>query len=268
MASRRIISRTDKPVTLPAIRPNAGIQADYRRRLLVLLREMADDIDRAVLAAYAEHPPEMATDSAADVFRMMFRRLATRWLRRFDDMAPKLASYFATAAKDRVDGSLKKILADAGWTVKLQMSAGVRDVLKATTTENVVLIKSIPQQHLTQVETLVMRSVAQGGNLAELKRNLLARYDISAKRAGLIARDQNSKATAAITRARQLEVGIDTAIWMHSHAGKVPRPTHKANDGKKYKISQGWLDPAIGKRIWPGTEINCRCFSKTVLPAA
>ena len=78
----------------------------------------------------------------------------------------------------------------------MQMSAGVRDVLKATTTENVVLIKSIPQQHLTQVETLVMRSVAQGGNLAELKRELLARYDISAKRAGLMERVGPGRVTA------------------------------------------------------------------------
>ena len=265
---RRIISRTGRPVTLPPIRPNAGIQAQYRRRLLALVDEMADDVQHAVLAAYAEHPPEIAQDSAADVFRMLFRRLAARWLRRFDDMAPKLASYFATAAKDRVDGSLKSILADHGWTVKLTMTPETRDVLKASVAENVALIKSIAQQHLTQVETLVMRSASVGGDHATLYKELRERYGATKRKAELIARDQNSKATSAITRARQQECGIEEALWMHSSAGAFPRQSHVDNNGNKYKVSEGWYDPAIKKYIWPGTEINCRCFARAVLPAA
>ena len=38
-------------------------------------------------------------------------------------------------------------------------------------------------------------------------------------------------------------MGVDEALWLHSHAGKEPRPTHLANDGKRYKISEGWYDP-------------------------
>ena len=265
--TRQLSSRTGRSVTLPPVHPNAGIRAAYRRSLTALAREMADDIERAVLSAYAEHPPEVAQDSAADVFRELFRRLAARWLKRFNEMAPKLAAHFAIATKDRVDGSLGTILKDAGWTVDLKLSAPVRDVLKATTAENMALIKSIASQHLTEVETLVMRSATVGGQLSELKKALATRYGITERRASLIARDQSSKATAAITKARQQEVGITEAIWMHSSAGKTPRPTHVANDGKKYTIADGWYDPAVKKRIWPGTEINCRCISRSILPA-
>jgi len=52
---------------------------------------------------------------------------------------------------------------------------------------------------------------------------------------------------------------------MHSHAGKEPRPSHLANDGKPYKIAEGWYDPDEKKYVWPGTLINCRCFSKPVV---
>jgi len=82
---------------------------------------------------------------------------------------------------------------------------------------------------------------------------------VTRRRAEFIASDQNSKATSNLRRVREIELGLDEAIWIHSHAGKVPRPTHVANDGKKFSLKDGWLDPAINKRIWPGTEPRCRC---------
>jgi len=34
----------------------------------------------------------------------------------------------------------------------------------------------------------------------------------------------------------------------------------------RYNIATGWFDPDARKYIWPGTEINCRCVSKAVIP--
>ncbi|KYF05143.1 phage head morphogenesis protein, partial [Salmonella enterica subsp. enterica serovar Typhimurium] len=75
-------------------------------------------------------------------------------------------------------------------------------------TENVNLIRSIPQQHLTQVETLVMQSVGRGRDLKTLTDELEKRYGITRRRAALIARDQNNKATSVMQSARQRSVGI------------------------------------------------------------
>ena len=71
-----------------------------------------------------------------------------------------------------------------------------------------------------------------------------------------------------MTRARQVEVGITEAIWMHSHAGKEPRPTHVANDGKRYKVAEGWFDPdpRVRRHIVPGELINCRCTTRSIVP--
>ena len=80
----------------------------------------------------------------------------------------------------------------------------------------------------------------------------------------LIARDQSNKANAVVSRARQLELGITDAIWMHSHAGKNPRKDHVAANGKRYKIAEGCL--ISGEYIQPGEEINCRCTSRPILP--
>jgi uncharacterized protein with gpF-like domain len=70
-----------------------------------------------------------------------------------------------------------------------------------------------------------------------------------------------------MNRARQEELGITEAVWLHSHAGKKPRPTHLANHGKRYNVAEGWFDPdpKVRKHIWPGELINCRCVSKSVV---
>jgi uncharacterized protein with gpF-like domain len=90
---------------------------------------------------------------------------------------------------------------------------------------------------------------------------------VTKRRAALIARDQNNKATAVFVRVRQKQAGIKKAMWLHSHGGKEPRKTHLANDGKLYDPQKGWFDPdpKVRRRIWPGELINCRCVSRSVV---
>jgi uncharacterized protein with gpF-like domain len=106
--------------------------------------------------------------------------------------------------------------------------------------------------------------VQAGRDLGYLSKELQDRYGITKRRAALIARDQNNKATAVITRVRQQELGVTECVWLHSHGGKHPRPSHVAADNKKYDVSKGmFLD---GKWTWPGVEVNCRCVARAVIP--
>lgn len=253
-----------------AVRPNAGLDALYRRKIERMVDEMAASVEYWVAAAYRKNTPEMADlamdEAPADALLRAVKNLAKRWLKRFEATAPKLATWFAQSAQQRSDAALARILRQGGFSVRWKMTKAATDVMKATIGEQVGLIKSIPSQYFTQVEGMVMRSVAAGRDLAPLARDLRKQYGVTKRRAALIARDQSNKATATITRVRQLELGLNKAIWLHSAGGKEPRPTHVANSGKVYDVSKGWYDPAIKKYIWPGTEINCRCVSKPVVP--
>jgi SPP1 gp7 family putative phage head morphogenesis protein len=111
-----------------------------------------------------------------------------------------------------------------------------------------------------------MRSVQSGRDLQQLARDLQREFGVTKRRAALIARDQNNKATAVFTRTRQLELGMTRAVWMHSHGGKEPRKTHLKMDGRGYDTRRGMWDPAESKYIFPGELINCRCVSKTIVP--
>jgi len=253
------------PVTIEAVRPNAGLEAQYRKQLNKLIEEMHNSILYWLSAAYKSNTPEMAQDASPAVeLRNTMRKLSRQWMRNFNKGANKLAKHFAKSVFDRTDDSLKAKLKKSGFSVEFKMTSSVNDVFQATVGEQVSLIKSIASKHLSEVEGMVMRSVTQGRDLGTLTKELKERYGLTKKRAALISRDQNNKATATINRARQEELGITEAIWMHSHAGKEPRPSHVAADGKKYKIADGmYLD---GKWTWPGVEINCRCVSRSVIP--
>lgn len=263
-ASSGITRAGQKDIILRPVHPNCGIEAAYRRRLRRLIEEMNDSFLYWIKAAYRAHPPATATmamdeSSAASQLRIAINKLTRQWKRNFDEAANELAKYFALAAHKRSDAVLRQILRKGGFSVRFKMTPAMKDVMKATIAEQVGLIKSIPQQYLVNVQGAVMRSVAAGRDLAPLAKEIEKQYGVTRRRAALIARDQNNKATASMTRVRQVELGIKEAVWLHSHGGRVPRPTHLANDGKRYDTSKGWFDPdpKVRRFIFPGELINC-----------
>jgi SPP1 gp7 family putative phage head morphogenesis protein len=257
-----------KAKVLRPVHPNAGIAAAYRARIVALLGAMARSYAYWIAAAYRASPPEIAQDaSPAAELNALLNRLGRHWQRRFNEAAPDLARYFTKSASRRSDAALKSILKKHGISVDFKMTAAMNDILQATVAENVGLIRSIPQQLHTKVQGLVMRSVQTGRDLSSLSRELQKQFGVTKRRAALISLDQNNKATSALMRARQTEMGIEEGQWLHSHAGKTPRRTHLSNHGKRFKLAKGWYDPdpRVKRHILPGELINCRCTWKPVV---
>lgn len=261
-----------KPKVLAPVHPNAGIAAWYRQELLKLIDEMNRSVEYWTTASYRANEPLIAQDELpAQALWKAMKLLRKRWEKNFAEAAPKVAKYFTQKVEKRSKTQLTRILGEAGWTVQFKMTRQQADGIRANIHENVSLIKSIPSKYFDQVEGAVMRSIQAGHDMGTLREYLQKQYGITKRRAVLIARDQNNKATAFLTRSRQDELGITEAIWLHSHGGKEPRPTHLANNGKKYNVKEGWYDPDAdgkgkGRYIHPGELINCRCVSKPIVP--
>ena len=261
----------NKPKTLKAIQPNRGVEAKYRKELQRLLGEMSASVEYWLTAGYRKHPPRVAAlvDVAQDAspsneIKKILDELAKRWLKKFDDAAPKIADAYLQGMFKASDSAMRKALKDAGFAVDFKMTRAVRDAFDASLAENVGLIRSIPEKYLQQVEGAVMRSYAAGRDLETMVKDIKKIYPVTNRRAELIARDQSNKANAVANRTRQLELGITEAIWMHSHAGKTPRPDHVAANGKVYNIAEGCK--ISGEYVQPGEMINCRCTSRPILP--
>lgn len=265
------INTSIQPV-LRAIRPNQGIRFRYQRQMLALIDEMDASILYWLAAQYKEAPPLLAQDARQSPSKAMqdkFRVVADRWRKRFNDAAPKIANAYLQGSFKATDSAMRMALKDAGLAVKFQMTPAMRDAFQASLNANVGLINSIPEQYLQQVEGVVMRGYAAGRDLQSMVKQLKTLYPKAANRAELIALDQSNKANAVVEAARRKELGIEAAIWMHSHGGKEPRPNHVAATGRIYNAARGC--PIRDEKgnlefIMPGEKIRCRCVSRSVLP--
>lgn len=260
-----LVSPTGRDQALRPVHANQGIEAAYRRRLDRLIDEMQRSLVYWLTAAYRRNVPEIAQDeSPAMALTKMMRRLAKQWQRRFDEAAQPVASEFAETSMSAADISLRNALRQKGFSVQFQLTRAANDVFQATVQENVGLIQSIAAEHLQDVQGMVMRSVTQGRDLEGLVEDLQKRYGVTKRRAAFIARDQNNKATATITRVRQQGLGIKQAKWRHSRGGKHPRKSHQDADGEIYDVDKGML--IDGEYIRPGELPNCRCVAISIIP--
>ena len=261
-----------RPKTARAVHASVAVERAYRKALSSLILEMTNSVEYWLTAAYRRNPPRVATlvEQAQDASgpsgrtSRILKEVADKWIKRFEDAAPRIAEAYMRQQFKATDSAMRSALKQAGMSVEFKLTPAMRDALNSKIEENINLIRSIPEEYLKNVEGVVMRSYSMGRDLETMVKNIKAAYPVANRRAELIARDQSNKANAVVTRTRQMELGITEAIWMHSAAGKEPRPDHVAANGKRYKIADGCK--ISGEFIHPGEEINCRCTSRPILP--
>ena len=257
------------PKTARPVHANKGVEISYRKAIDALVQEMAHSVEYWLEAAYKANPPAMAVAMDAlpsKELQKRIREVGDRWIKRFDEMAEKIAERFINSGKKATDSALQQSFKDAGWTVQFKPTRAMRDAMNASIAENVALLKSIPQQYLKNVEGSVMRGFAAGRDLKAISDELQKHYGVTKRRAAFIARDQSNKLTATVTQARRIELGLFKAYWVHSKGGKVPRQSHvkAGRDKLEFDVRQGAL--IDGEYILPGYLPNCRCVSRTILP--
>lgn len=140
----------------------------------------------------------------------------------------------------------------------LNQNTAVLNKMSVMTTANVQLIKSIEQQYLDKVQTIITQGAISGKLNRDLAKEIRDLGGVTENRAKFIARDQSSKINAALTQARHEELGIKKYRWSTSGDERV-RDSHAENDGKIFSYDQ---PPETGH---PGQDFNCRCVAIPVL---
>lgn len=252
---------------------NAGNIRWYQRELLRTIREMNDDVKSEVVSILRSNP--LAADMAMDanpvsLVRNALRSLASKWLDRFIRQSLPLSESVTEKTVEAVDRGIISSARKDGMTIQMQWTDAMLQKQEAIIAENVSLIRSIPEKYFTEVEGMVYRAVAKGGDrkqLAdEIEREFGRRHGITRRRAEFIARDQVRKATSALSNARQQAAGIKKGIWLHSGGGNQPRHKHVQANGKEFDLDKGLPIGDKGQYVLPGEEPNCGCTWKPVLP--
>lgn len=181
--------------------------------------------------------------------------------------------------------------ADTRWRAQLEAVLGIpfntgftwwADVENLWFNENMRLIKSLSQEYITKLNTLLRTGFQSGWSFQEMVEAIQTLSDkMSGFRARLIARDQVGKLNYAITRTQFESIGMDGYLWITARdervrgnpTGRYPKaiPSHWIMDSMVGK----WADPTIYsvdgvkwlKRhnmmpfAHPGQEIACRCMA-------
>lgn len=256
-----------EPAPRPKLRPVAWPYAEEMAYAAVLLNE-------ARLAAAGVR--QTLVPKLDPLFAYAGRRLAPRT----DDMGERLQSLMGTLrraydvstneARQMATRMLKAVSAQQakefttsyGTVIRINPMVGsekwLPDAMAVATRENVALIQSIPSQLFDQVEKLVSDAVMQGLRPEALAAQLLERFDITERRALLIATDQVGKWHGSLQRFRQLDAGITRFEWSTSRDERVRR-SHRLREGRVY----AWSDPPDGEI--PGSPIRCRCIAAPFL---
>lgn len=261
--TKKLTSPTGKPIELQPIRSSAAVQGKYQSELNALVSDMTSNYMYWLKANWRKESKLAQDKRHAANLKTILAKLGKKWSKRFDKMADEIARLFVDGSTKHSRLAMMAALKKAGFTVDLKLTEPVRDAMTESIAENVALIKSIGAEYHTAIEKQVFRTVAAGGDLSSMVEMLKKTYGVTQRRASFIALDQTNKVRAQMESVRRQELGITHAIWMHSHAGKVPRPSHVKAHGEVFEVAKGlYLD---GKWVLPSEEINCRCTSKSII---
>lgn len=246
-----------------SIFPSAAIEHEYASDLKKIIRQMVNESDAIIKRHYASAVKRANDESSVKSINDDLIKIERKYHEKFAELSKTTARQFANSILYQSDTALQKLLNRANLRVKFQLTDQMKNIVQSVISENVNLIKSIPSEFFTDIQSIVNVGIQNGRDQQFIYENIRQKYDVTARRANLIARDQTNKATSAMTRTRQKSVGIQRGIWQHSHAGKVPRESHLKVDGKEFDLDKGlYLDD-----VWtlPGQQINCRCTWRPVI---
>lgn len=264
-----------KTKSLKAVNYNAGNIKWYQRELLAEIRAMNDDVKQSVMEIIRSNPlaedSQLAMDAnPVQLVKRAIDALARKWVDSFVSKASPISDEMVKKTEAAVDRALLASARQESLTIKMQWTPAMTEKVDAIIAENLSLIRSIPEKYFTEIEGMVYRAVAKGGDRKQLADEIEVtfskRHGITRRRAEFIARDQTRKATSALSAARQQAAGIVEAEWVHSGGGHKPRQSHvkAGKERRRFKLAEGCL--IDGEYIMPGQLPNCGCVWKPVLP--
>lgn len=255
------------------LNPNAAVTARYYDELKWLVDLMTANVEKKLVKFFETgHVEEFfaADASTASQARIITNALAQKFNALFGANAKPMAESMVKQSAKASSTALHSSLQQLGGGLSLPTSAikgPLTDIINATVTENVGLIKSISAEYLQGVQGAVMRSITTGSGMQDLVPYLERHKGITLRRARMIATDQTRKAFNNISKSRMENLGVTEYEWIHTGGSNEPREYHaKVLNGKIFKLSEPpVIDPKTGERGIPGQLINCRCRMRPVI---
>lgn len=265
---KRLLCKVNTQYPQQAEREYQRITNAYMRLLNELLKEHLPEIRDA---ARIERESNRRRDDTSDLLGKVTDI--------FNQMAVKLeksTADFGLYDKVQAMAKLTRKLSIREWKRAVKATLGIdlmddyytgelfRELMEKWVNDNVDLVKTIPQESLGKMRSIVMDGYRNGETTTSIVKKLQRAYSIDRRHAQLLARDQIAKLNSNIAQQQQRDAGVEEYIWSTSGDARV-RPSHERLNGKRFR----WDDPPVvdektGRRCHPGEDYECRCVALAV----
>lgn len=242
---------------MPRQHPPTAVAHDYFKMLQELLLEAKSVVLAALRSALGSRvrfdaPGDDANRAMDRASEQFFERLRPE---RVESLARTIAERTSRYQKEQLDRQVK---ATFGVDV-LRAEPDLARKSSGFVSENVALIKSIPNQYFDRVEAVVTRGINAAATPDQLAADIEREFEVSESRARLIARDQVGKYFAQVNQTRQEDLGVTHYIWRTVQDARV-REGHLEREGERFSWDEVPPD-AGGGEGHPGEPIQCRCYA-------
>lgn len=152
-----------------------------------------------------------------------------------------------------------------------ELKQGTGQIIQKQVTENVLLIKTLPNDVAQKVVNDIAENALKGARAESTEKIIRDKTDQHARAsARLIARTETAKTMSALTKARCEQLGLRWYIWRTALDGTRVRLSHRIMEG----VLVNWNNPPAPEELvgeksaghyHAGNIWNCRCFSEPVL---
>jgi hypothetical protein len=257
------------------------LEAEYKKQLLRLVDNLQRLSTEHILNNFTPQSSlvgAVRNDDIVDDLEYHLRNLNAAIAVQTSKVVRSLSSHFTSAQKFTrlsFNNSLAHVV-DKSTIAELDLfpvavpTADINLLRKMWVDKNTQLIKSIPADCLVKIKESVYEAVRSGESAQSLSLKLNDTFEITKKRAKVIARDQITKLKGDLSRYNDLSHGITTYEWSTCKDGVV-RVSHEVMQGKicswldasvyKDKITDKWKKRSSigGVQKHVGADIMCRC---------
>lgn len=274
-----------RPKVAPGVKgTRLSQEVQYRRNLEAMVRQMEQAVRAELVPLLRQEEHQFKRDAIGADLIGAISGLRERFSG-VSQIAASLAANFTEGVSDVQRARFTRMAARAIGVDQGQIleAPGIAERLELAAANNAQLIRSIPEQYLSKIESTVFQNVAEGRSAGSIAEEIQKIGGVTKRRAQFIAKDQTQKLVSNLNQARQQALGVVGYRWRNSQdqrvrgnpAGLYPNakfshwtregqyflwePSNKppiAPNGKKYR-----QPPADGA---PGQAINCRCTSEPV----
>lgn len=270
MAKREL--KANGGAEVPTAAPPKSLEREFGEAMEAMVSAMASQFRREAIQALNKGTVAKFEDAQIGNFASVFLKMAngaTRKItkrfssKRLEAMARRYLSKMNATGREKLYGELA---AKTGIDAKrLAAEEGLKFTTNALVLETQRWAQKLRDETLEAFTANTLRAMTLGQPLEKIMEQFDGMVEKRRGHARMVARTQVANFNSVMTKTRAQNAGITEAIWVTSHDERV-RPCHRVRDGKRFKLSEGLYSSCDGKTLLPGTDYNCRCTYRMIIP--